>query len=340
MGQQQQQLNQASRQVQFNAQQQQLNQASRQVQLSQQQKTQQQQQLNQASRQVQLSQQQQTQQQQQQLNQATRQVQLSQQQPIQQQQQLNQASRQAQVQLSEQQQTQQQLNQAARQVQLNQQQLNQASRQVQLNQANTQNQFNQQQQNQQARVTLTNQQNDQQNQQARVTLTNQHNQQGQRIQTNQRQEANVAGQSAQLQNAQAFNLQQSNILFRSSAEGALVEEIRFDEDQAISGVFEPLNLPSGASAILGNIDTSFSCYEMPYGYYADRDNNCNLFHVCNPTLFSDGSIETYQYSFMCGEGTVFDQKELTCKVPVDAISCQESPSYFYVNEYFGIIGEL
>merc|ERR1712002_672269 len=279
----------------------------------------------------------------QQLNQATRQVQLSQQQPIQQQQQqqLNQASRQ--VQLSQQQQTQQQqqLNQAARQVQLNQQQLNQATRQVQLNQANTQNQFNQQQQNQQARVTLTNQQNDQQNQQARVTLTNQqNNQQAQRIQTNQRQEANVAGQSAQLQNAQAFNLQQSNIQFRSSAEGGLVEEIRFDEDQAISGVFEPLNLPSGASAILGNIDTSFSCYEMPYGYYADRDNNCNLFHVCNPTLFSDGSIETYQYSFMCGEGTVFDQKELTCKVPVDATSCQESPSYFYVNEYFGIIGEL
>merc|ERR1712042_383330 len=151
-------------------------------------------------------------------------------------------------------------------------------RQVQLNQANTQNQFNQQQQNQQARVTLTNQQNNQQNQQARVTLTNQqnnqqarvtltnqqNNQQAQRVQTNQRQEANVAGQSAQLQNAQAFNLQQSNvqfrpnILFRSSAEGGLVEEIRFDEDQTISGVFEPLNLPSGASAILGNIDTSSS----------------------------------------------------------------------------------
>merc|ERR1711872_858190 len=285
---------------------------------------------------------------------ASRQVQLSQQQQTQQQQQ-NQASRQ--VQLSQQQQTQQQ------QQQLNQQQLNQGTRQIQLNQANTQNQFNQQQQNQQARVTLTNQQNNQQNQQVRVTLTNQqndqqnqqarvtltnqqNNQQAQRIQTNERQEASVAGQSAQLQNAQAFNLQQSNIqfrpniLFRSSAEGGLVEEIRFDEDQAISGVFEPLNLPSGASAILGNIDTSFSCYDKPYGYYADRDNNCNLFHVCNPTLFSDGSIETYQYSFMCGEGTVFDQKELTCKVPVDAISCQESPSYFYVNEYFGIIGEL
>merc|ERR1711872_1188408 len=247
---------------------------------------------------------------------ASRQVQLSQQQQTQQQQQ-NQASRQ--VQLSQQQQTQQQ------QQQLNQQQLNQGTRQIQLNQANTQNQFNQQQQNQQARVTLTNQQNNQQNQQVRVTLTNQqndqqnqqarvtltnqqNNQQAQRIQTNERQEASVAGQSGQLQNAQAFNLQQPNIQFRSSAEGGLVEEIRFDEDQAISGVFEPLNLPSGASAILGNIDTSFSCYEMPYGYYADRDNNCNLFHVCNPTLFSDGSIETYQYSFMCGEGTVFDQK--------------------------------
>lgn len=40
-------------------------------------------------------------------------------------------------------------------------------------------------------------------------------------------------------------------------------------------------------------------------------------------------------SFLCGEGSVFDQKELTCKVPADAVPCQESSSYYYTNEQFG-----
>nr|XP_027233057.1 uncharacterized protein LOC113824520 [Penaeus vannamei] len=104
---------------------------------------------------------------------------------------------------------------------------------------------------------------------------------------------------------------------------------------SVSGVFEPLNLPSGASALLGGITSAFSCLDRPYGYYADQDNSCRVFHVCNPTLFSNGAVETYQYSFMCGEGSVFDQKELTCVAESSAIPCQESSNYFYTNEQFG-----
>ncbi|XP_068231354.1 putative uncharacterized protein DDB_G0286901 [Palaemon carinicauda] len=103
----------------------------------------------------------------------------------------------------------------------------------------------------------------------------------------------------------------------------------------VSGVFEPLNLPSGATRLLGSISSSFSCTNRPYGYYADQDNACRVFHVCNPALFSDGKIETYQYSFMCGEGTVFDQSEMTCKVEYDATPCQEAASFYFRNEQFG-----
>ncbi|XP_066986763.1 dr1-associated corepressor homolog [Macrobrachium rosenbergii] len=101
------------------------------------------------------------------------------------------------------------------------------------------------------------------------------------------------------------------------------------------GVFEPLNLPSGASAILGSISTSFSCVERPYGYYADQDNSCRVFHICNPYLFSDGEVQTYQYSFMCGEGTIFDQNEMTCKAEYDATPCQEAQNFYFRNEQFG-----
>jgi len=104
---------------------------------------------------------------------------------------------------------------------------------------------------------------------------------------------------------------------------------------AINGVFEPMNLPSGASSLLGDISTSFTCLNRPYGYYADQDNSCRVFHICNPSLFSDGAVESYQYSFLCGEGTIFDQRQLTCVTEVEAIPCQESSSFFYTNEQFG-----
>ncbi|XP_042866134.1 uncharacterized protein LOC122249394 [Penaeus japonicus] len=105
---------------------------------------------------------------------------------------------------------------------------------------------------------------------------------------------------------------------------------------AVDGVFEPLNLPASASSLLGSISTSFSCDDLPYGYYADRANSCRVYHVCYPALFADGATVTYQYSFMCGVGTVFDQRELTCVDPSVASPCEESRNYFFTNEQFGL----
>ena len=51
----------------------------------------------------------------------------------------------------------------------------------------------------------------------------------------------------------------------------------------------------------------FSCDELSYGYYADVDNDCQIFHVCLPVVFADGKNQTFKWSFICPEETVFDQ---------------------------------
>ncbi|XP_076034950.1 uncharacterized protein LOC143021399 [Oratosquilla oratoria] len=97
---------------------------------------------------------------------------------------------------------------------------------------------------------------------------------------------------------------------------------------------EPLNLPSGSSSRLGSVDTSFQCTGRPYGYYADQGNNCRVFHVCNPHAFPDGRGDTTQYSFICGEGSIFDQNELTCVEEYAALPCSEASNYYFRNEDF------
>ncbi|QQP52927.1 Uncharacterized protein FKW44_005225, partial [Caligus rogercresseyi] len=53
------------------------------------------------------------------------------------------------------------------------------------------------------------------------------------------------------------------------------------------------------------VQTTFSCDGQPYGYYADVDNNCQIFHICLPIEDDLGQIiETAQYSFICGNATV------------------------------------
>jgi hypothetical protein len=51
--------------------------------------------------------------------------------------------------------------------------------------------------------------------------------------------------------------------------------------------------------------TSFSCSpEQAYGYYADMDTGCQMWHYCQP----DGRHN----SFLCANGTVFNQKTRVC----------------------------
>ena len=89
------------------------------------------------------------------------------------------------------------------------------------------------------------------------------------------------------------------------------------------------------------LQTSFSCDNLPYGYYADVDNNCEVFHVCLPIQDDIGAlVETAHFSFICGNQTVFSQDTLTCSHPEEAFPCGEARSlYDSVNAEFGRIPE-
>ncbi|KAH9361167.1 hypothetical protein HPB48_003029 [Haemaphysalis longicornis] len=93
-------------------------------------------------------------------------------------------------------------------------------------------------------------------------------------------------------------------------------------------------LPDGVEFLVGSVKTSFSC-PAKNGYYADVDNNCQIFHVCNVVPKDDGSTEVQQYSFLCGNQTVFSQFSLTCALPEDAIPCGSSADFFYLNDRIG-----
>ena len=70
---------------------------------------------------------------------------------------------------------------------------------------------------------------------------------------------------------------------------------------------EKLGLPSNATVIRSSISDSFTCDSRIYGYYADVENDCQVFHVCLPVQFPDGKEETFKWSFICPEETLFNQ---------------------------------
>ncbi|XP_042209361.1 U-scoloptoxin(01)-Cw1a-like [Homarus americanus] len=96
-------------------------------------------------------------------------------------------------------------------------------------------------------------------------------------------------------------------------------------------------LPSNATVINGGpIVTGFSCDGLPYGYYADTNNECRVFHVCYPYLDAEQFFRTRMWSFICGQGAVFNQVALVCDHSVNSIPCEQSPNFYESsNGYFG-----
>ncbi|XP_076039578.1 U-scoloptoxin(01)-Cw1a-like [Oratosquilla oratoria] len=93
----------------------------------------------------------------------------------------------------------------------------------------------------------------------------------------------------------------------------------------------------GSEDIIGEPVKEFSCDGRPYGYYADIDNDCRIFHVCNPVADFTGEVASMEhFSFMCGNHTVFSQESLTCVHEDEAFPCEESATlYDVVNGEFG-----
>merc|ERR1712142_170957 len=86
---------------------------------------------------------------------------------------------------------------------------------------------------------------------------------------------------------------------------------------------------------------TFDCAGRVYGYYADVPTDCRVFHICLPIIDELGDvIETVQWSFFCGNQTVFSQESLTCSHPEDAFPCDQAETlYDLSNADFGKIPE-
>lgn len=79
-------------------------------------------------------------------------------------------------------------------------------------------------------------------------------------------------------------------------------------------------------------DTStFSCEGKITGYYADTKLHCRVYHFC--TQMENLGVTTYQrMSYICLEGSIFDQRDLNCvresdlKVPCDRAEAEYESS--------------
>ena len=63
------------------------------------------------------------------------------------------------------------------------------------------------------------------------------------------------------------------------------------------------------------------------GYYADPDTECQAFHVCT----ADGQGGLAKYSFLCPNGTIFNQGYFICDWWFN-FDCAEAEGLFSLNE--------
>ena len=56
------------------------------------------------------------------------------------------------------------------------------------------------------------------------------------------------------------------------------------------------------------LETSFICEGREVGYYADPEGECQQFHIC----VSDGINGPLKFSFLCPNGTLFNQQYFIC----------------------------
>merc|ERR550525_896318 len=121
-----------------------------------------------------------------------------------------------------------------------------------------------------------------------------------------------------------------SVLLVSSRSSASLSSDSASSSQEGSG-----SLPAGSEDILQTpYSDTFSCEVQGYGYYADVQSGCQVFHICLPIEDNEGAvIETAKWSFFCGNGTVFDQETLTSNFPDNAFPCEESPSLYGAVEF-------
>ncbi|KAK6620891.1 hypothetical protein RUM43_011189 [Polyplax serrata] len=74
-------------------------------------------------------------------------------------------------------------------------------------------------------------------------------------------------------------------------------------------------------------ETSFDCRHVPAvpGMYANVETGCQAYHVCH-----DGREGPQGASFLCTNGTIFNQKEFACDWWYN-VNCHEAPQFYSLN---------
>ena len=84
--------------------------------------------------------------------------------------------------------------------------------------------------------------------------------------------------------------------------------------------FQDYNFPRDDEANLPQ--TQFTCEDkIPGEYYADIETGCQMFHLCARDIF--GQMRSIR--FLCGSGTVFDQRNGVCQDYRNVQNCDDSP---------------
>ncbi|XP_013776942.1 uncharacterized protein LOC106461647 isoform X2 [Limulus polyphemus] len=96
----------------------------------------------------------------------------------------------------------------------------------------------------------------------------------------------------------------------------------------------PYELSDGAEDLVGDFQTTFSC--PGNGYFADVDNNCQTYHLCQRVTYVNGQSKVLQWRFLCGNITVFNQLTLTRSFPDEVVQCAKAKYFFYLNDNIGL----
>merc|ERR1719244_390678 len=75
-------------------------------------------------------------------------------------------------------------------------------------------------------------------------------------------------------------------------------------------------------------ETSFLCDgQVDGGYYADPEAECQAFHICA----NDGTGGLTKYSFLCPNGTIFQQQYFVCDWWFN-VDCSLAEEFYYLND--------
>merc|ERR1711963_1278631 len=112
-----------------------------------------------------------------------------------------------------------------------------------------------------------------------------------------------------------------------------------DLDTAASDAADPLamlqtsvpGIPGEDYPIYAEVpETAFSCDgQVDGGYYADGEAECQVFHICT----ADGAGGLAKYSFLCPNGTVFNQNYFICDWWFN-FDCAEAEGLYSLNDEY------